>query len=741
MMIKIVNRIKLALVSALVAQSAFAGTFIVKYDACGGSGTMPAQNFSGDTLTLNQNRFSKPGYVFVGWSRHAEEKPCYADGACVTKKALTITDPEENEEVILYAAWGREMVGVSPDSIIEKLYPDVLFYTGGADGCWDESSDNILHTASNAGDAWLAVKVQGPGRLAYSAYQTNPGRNTGGMMSCYGFVGGSTGYGGLFVHNAGAQERAVEMSSTVDVAPNVTGLLSFGFYDPGKRSTMCLASLTYVQTCTVTFNAMGGFMSEDSREYTVGTTYGSLPEARKRGVEFAGWYTAATGGDRVTESTKVDRNVTQLFAHWIDPLATYTVTFGKNGGTGGDASVTATYGQEMPKITVPTKSGYKFDGYWTTLKAGGVKYYNADGTSAMDWDKSANTTLWAKWTAAAKTYTVTFGKNGGVGGDVGVTATYGQAMPKITVPTKSGYKFDGYWTTVNAGGVKYYNADGTSAKVWDKTANTTLWAKWTAAAKSCRVTFGKNGGAGGDSWVTVTTGNKPHDVTVPTKASSTFCGYWTTTQPGGKQYIGADGKAVCAWDKTADATLWAKWSNKITFGKNGGTGGDALLTVYQGVMPGNIIPPAKAGYAFDGYWTTVNAGGVQYFSADGSAVRKWDKTSNVTLWAKWKKSAANKAVAAPLAGDGGAFSSAADVWIPGYYRGVFADGSGVFDLLLDKFDDDGVAAAYFAGQTADGSWAGECEATIVDKGLELENGSKRIVVDMADDGCVAAAMP
>ena len=189
--------------------------------------------------------------------------------------------------------------------------------------------------------------------------------------------------------------------------------------------------------------------------------------------------------------------------------ATYKVTFGKNGGTGGDNYVTATYGAAMPTPrTAPTLSGWTFGGYWDTLALDekgtpkGKQYYDASMKSVRAWDKTSATTLWAKWTNK-----VTFGKNGGTGGDSYVTCTKGQPMPKRTMPTKSGYVFDGYWTTTGAGGVKYYNADGTSARAWDKGGSVTLWAKWVKPV-ACKVTFGKNGGTGGDNYVTATTGRR-----------------------------------------------------------------------------------------------------------------------------------------------------------------------------------------------------------------------------------------
>lgn len=69
------------------------------------------------------------------------------------------------------------------------------------------------------------------------------------------------------------------------------------------------------------------------------------------------------------------------------------------GGSGGSASVAATYGAALPQITVPTLSGYVFGGYFTATGGGGVQYYTASGASVRVWDRSTDTILYAKWTS------------------------------------------------------------------------------------------------------------------------------------------------------------------------------------------------------------------------------------------------------------------------------------------------------------------------------------------------------
>ena len=76
------------------------------------------------------------------------------------------------------------------------------------------------------------------------------------------------------------------------------------------------------------------------------------------------------------------------------------VTLEQQDGTGGTSSVKATYGNPMPTISPPEHptSGYSFAGYWTEPFGSGTQYYFSTGESARNWDRMANTTLYAFWT-------------------------------------------------------------------------------------------------------------------------------------------------------------------------------------------------------------------------------------------------------------------------------------------------------------------------------------------------------
>ncbi|MDR3264115.1 MAG: leucine-rich repeat protein [Clostridiales bacterium] len=87
----------------------------------------------------------------------------------------------------------------------------------------------------------------------------------------------------------------------------------------------------------------------------------------------------------------------------------YTINFDGNGATGGSqASVTVKLKKAMPTITPGfVKEGYLFTGYFYNSGAELVQYYNADGTSARNWDQSGDyksATLYAQWEVDSRYY-------------------------------------------------------------------------------------------------------------------------------------------------------------------------------------------------------------------------------------------------------------------------------------------------------------------------------------------------
>ena len=76
----------------------------------------------------------------------------------------------------------------------------------------------------------------------------------------------------------------------------------------------------------------------------------------------------------------------------------------------------------------------------------------------------------------------------------------------------------------------------------------------------------------------------------------------------------------------------------ITFNANGGN--NSGLSPVRGIKHGDNLPkaviPTREGYTFNGWYDSAS-GGVAYYNAKGEALRTFDKETNMTLYAQWKK--------------------------------------------------------------------------------------------------------
>lgn len=134
----------------------------------------------------------------------------------------------------------------------------------------------------------------------------------------------------------------------------------------------------------------GGVVSLTEKTVTYGESYGSLPTPTRKGYTFDGWYTAKTGGEKITSASKVTTFGSHpLYAHWTPRQ--YTVTFDPTGGTVTPQSKTVTYDSRYDSLPTPTRTGYNFNG-WYTAKAGGTKVTTETKVTA-----TANHTLYAHW--------------------------------------------------------------------------------------------------------------------------------------------------------------------------------------------------------------------------------------------------------------------------------------------------------------------------------------------------------
>ena len=306
----------------------------------------------------------------------------------------------------------------------------------------------------------------------------------------------------------------------------------------------------------------------------------------------------------------------------------YAVTF--ESGTG-DTVETQNIAYEG-KVTKPselTKAGYQFTGWYLTGDPSRLWNFDNDVVTGT-------TELRAGWSAL--TYNVTLDGQSGAGGHENVQATYDSEMPEITLPARAGYQFAGYYDQTE-GGTQYYNADGSSAKTWDKTEDSTLYAHWTA--NSYQVTFDANGGEGSMNAEDFTYGEaKALTQNNFTKTGYNFAGWATTANAGEAEH--EDGKNVSnlTTEQNGTVNLYAVWKPvvyMVIFNGNGADGGNMENQTFTydtaASLRGNGY--TRTGYHFLGWAKTA---GEQVTYTDGASVNNLTATADdrINLYAVWE---------------------------------------------------------------------------------------------------------
>ena len=178
---------------------------------------------------------------------------------------------------------------------------------------------------------------------------------------------------------------------------------------------------------------------------------------------FEGWYSSSGGtgtqytdsdGNSVRKWDVADTATMVLYAYYRGVVC--TVTYDKQGGNGGTDSAVAYYREGVPMASQPKRTGYEFMGYYDGVNGTGTQYYTETMTSAHNWDKTTDTTLYAYWVAkkytvvlngtVKETCSVSFNLNG-ADGDAPATQNVGgeTALTYPDIPTRSGYVFTGWY--------------------------------------------------------------------------------------------------------------------------------------------------------------------------------------------------------------------------------------------------------------------------------------------------------
>lgn len=142
-----------------------------------------------------------------------------------------------------------------------------------------------------------------------------------------------------------------------------------------------------------------------------------------------------------------------------------SITLNANGGTVAPGSKTAYLSDTYGSLPTPTKEGYSFDGWYSSI-SGGMSV-----TSSTTITTPSSHSLYAHWTP--NTYTVSFDSNGGGASPSSKKVTYGSVYGALGTVSRSGYTFVGWFTEKNGGKEVLADTKYTTAS------NQTLYAHWT----------------------------------------------------------------------------------------------------------------------------------------------------------------------------------------------------------------------------------------------------------------------
>lgn len=308
---------------------------------------------------------------------------------------------------------------------------------------------------------------------------------------------------------------------------------------------------------------------------------------------------------------------------------TYAVSLNPNGGTiidGNFGRYTYSVGATLP--TNIEKTGHNFEGWYANESLTGspvAEIYPTD---------MGNKTFYAKW--SPKQFKVTLVGNGAeLSSDIDVTThVYGTAL-QLPVLEKPGYTFYGWYANAELTGDPVYSIGATD--MGDKT----FYAKWTT--NTYYIAYNPAGADGSEPMpnsACTYDAESPLAANTYTRTGYEFLGWATAAQASSITYT--DGQSVKNLTDVNNEVveLFAVWKPNtytVTFSQGEPTtpGTASIEATYDAPLQ-VVICPDSVGYAFGGYFTEENGGGVQYYTYEGkSAVARYKNTSDITLYAFW----------------------------------------------------------------------------------------------------------
>ena len=414
------------------------------------------------------------------------------------------------------------------------------------------------------------------------------------------------------VYGTGSNPTTSWNGTTKIKASSTNGALYF----KNLRSTSGTVTLTANWTAkqyTLTFNANGGSVSTATRQVAYGSTYGTLPTPTRTGYTFVGWYTAASGGNQVTSSTRMTTAGATIYAHWT--ANTYVVNF--------DAENEVTYPY--------SRYQYNTQGTYTTYVKDNVLIYEYDVTSGGTGGPHAGGVtldvgeryMWSIDVKCTRNIILaSFGHEmGGIRNNISITTSWTTITHTFTATSNSYHAF------------RFYNPSG-GWKVGDVFLYKNLSVQKVNDTESDQATGNR----------TVTYDGYYTNLPTPTRYGYNFTGWYTSASSGSQVTSSTQVKTA------NNHTLYSRWTAKtdcvLSFNANRGTVSPARRNQTFNASLGTLPVPTRTGYIFTGWYTSASRGS----EVTSSTIMK---SESMTIYAHWAETWAASHYSSALTQNGG----------------------------------------------------------------------------------------
>lgn len=436
------------------------------------------------TSALTTNAFTKPGYTFTGWNTSAdgsgyaysdchsftminEGVTLYAQWAANTYNVVFNSNGGNSGETMA----NLEIVFDSSKLLSTNTFTRTGYYFTG----WNTSADGS--GVSYANNAQFEMNVVG-GVTLYAQWAIESYNLTifDGTTQLYTLPGVT--YGTTLEDYEGADFTDLETLISqkreegyafggffVEGDTNFTTRYNFNtpMADIGSNNltvNLIVRWATLQGSIALNYDGATGGNEVASITANFDTVIGTLPTPTKENHTFIGWYTNTTTfttETKVTSETVWEDNFTRIYAKFISNSQPFTITYDTQGGTFASPSVSTYYVTSEVELVAPSKNGYNFVSFTlgevaiingVEVPAGTLLPKNSNEKFIIPAGTFGVINLVANYQVADYTITVNYA-DGSVDGTQ--TSTYTIENDAVLADAvKPGYTFTGYTLTASA---------------------------------------------------------------------------------------------------------------------------------------------------------------------------------------------------------------------------------------------------------------------------------------------------